>query len=142
MNEGFLIQVALTTITIIAIIVIASVRVGALWLRLALIDVLAAMLVRRVDTIGLFFGVDLITDLVSNLVVFLAILTVVFAFIAAWLRRSYLMRAERERQYDLQTRHNKTIDTLENMRAEDEKGCGYDWRHIPIVYQVGKHQAR
>lgn len=109
-------QEFLTLLTVIAIVVIASVKVGAPWLRLAFIDLLMAFVVKRIDTMGGLLGVDMVSDFVSDLVSFLAIAVIIFAFISAYQRRVYLKRAEAQRRIDLLNKHEKTIEYLESLR--------------------------
>jgi hypothetical protein len=136
MIDGLTIQYLLTAMTLATIGVVALHRVGALWLRLALIDLLAAFLVKRIDAIGAHLGIDLVSDNVSDLISFLAILAVLFAFWAANQRRVYLMQAERERQADLKNRHGATLEQLERLRVHDEIVHRQPWETIS-THHVG-----
>ncbi len=123
-------QYVLLAIVMITIGVIALVHVGALWLRLALIDILAVMVIKRIEAIGEYLGSPLVSDSVSNLATLLALGAILFAFGAAYARRPYLMRAERERQVDLKQRHGRTIRYLEVLREQDEQKHRQAWDTI------------
>lgn len=109
-------QLFLSLLAIIAIILIASVKVGVWWLRLALIDVLAVMLVKRLDNLGDLLGHDIVTSTMSDLATLLALFAIIFAFAAAYQRRVYLKRIEEQRRIDLLNKHQSTIEWLESMR--------------------------
>jgi hypothetical protein len=128
-------QIVLLSLTLILIVVIASVKVGAWWLRLAMIDLLATMLLRRIDAIGSFSGVELISDQTNGFITLLALWVMLVAFIAARQRHLYWMRAEEQRKLDeqqqqiaLQNKRRATIDDLERMREESEKRNGINWK--------------
>ena len=135
-------QELLTALTLIAIIVIASVKVGAFWIRLAFIDLLGLFFVKRLDVIGGLIGVNMVSDSISDLVSFLAIAVIIFAFMAAYFRRSYLFRAEQQRMSDLRQRHHATIQYLESIRNADQRLHRENWddvksmRPIEKAYQV------
>lgn len=123
------VQYSLTLITLLAVALIASLRVGAFWLRLAFIDLLAAFLVKRLDSIGGLLGINMVSDPVSDLVSFISIAVIIFAFAAARQRRIYLLRAEQQRQSDLRQKHDPVIAYLESIRAKSQQRNGgrEDW---------------
>jgi hypothetical protein len=120
-------QLILSLLIIVAIGLVTSVKVGAWWLRLALIDVLAVMLVKRLDNLGGLVGHDIITSAMSDLATLLALFAIIFAFVAAYQRRVYLAKAEAQRRLDLLSRHQGTIQRLEEMRATAERQSGTSW---------------
>ena len=109
-------QLFLSLLVIIAIILIASIKVGAWWLRLTLIDVLAVMLVKRLDNLGDLLGHDIVTSAMSDLATLLALFAIIFAFLSAYQRRVYLKKAEAQRRIDLLNKHQSTIEYLESIR--------------------------
>lgn len=123
-------QELLTAFTLIAIVVISVVRVGALWLRLAFIDLLLAILVKRLDAIGGLIGVNMVSDPISDLISFVAIGVIIFAFMAAYIRKPYLLRAEQQRQSDLRQKHDPTIAYLESIRHVDQELHRHNWDHL------------
>ena len=126
-------QLLLTLLTIAAIVVVTAIKVGAWWLRLALIDMLAVVLVKRVDVIGEMLGHDVINSAMSDLATLLALIAIVFAFVAAYQRRVYLTQAEAQRRADRWARHQGTIERLEQLRTESERGANWDLEHRLIV---------
>lgn len=132
------VQFVLIALGIVTMVIVARVQVGVWWLRLALIDLLATILIKRLDVLALYFGVDLISDVLSNLITLLAISTILFAFIAAYVRRPYLARAERERQIDLRRRQRMTVEQLEALRAADEKRHGQAWETITSLRIISR----
>jgi hypothetical protein len=116
--DGFFTHLFFSVIILALIIVIASVKVGAWWLRLALIDVLAVMLVRRVNALGVFLGGDLISGTLNDFLTAIALLAIMGAFIAAWLRRKELGRIEKMR-----------VNRLEQMRYSSEKASPWDYQN-------------
>lgn len=135
MIDGLTLQYLFLALIIATIVIIASVRVGAPWLRLALIDVLAAIAVFVIAAIDRISGVNRITDDIADFITLVSICVILFAFWSAWRRRSYLMRAERERQNDLRNRHGDTIAALEWLRVLDEHRYGHDWDTM-VTHQI------
>jgi len=123
-------QFVLIFLALVAMLIVAGVEVGAWWLRLALIDLLAVILIKRLDVLARYFGVDLISDAVSSFITLLAISTILFVFVAAYMRRPYLSRAERERTVDLRTQQRLTVERLEALRAQDEQKHRQAWETI------------
>ncbi len=87
MNSEIVTQIILSGLIVIAIIRIATTKIGARWLRLCFIIILTVMLTRRVDEIGIQIGIDLIPQWISNLAAALAMLAIIAAFETA--RRKY-----------------------------------------------------
>ncbi len=111
------IQILLFVLIVIGIIRISLIKVGALWLRLALIDLLAVLLVWCLSAIGDLLGYEIITRDMLDLAATLAVLTISFAFEAAHQRRRYLMRAEAQRRADLNRSAAQRIAELESIRG-------------------------
>jgi hypothetical protein len=130
MEPDLIFRTGLLGLNVILIIVVAVVKVGMWWLRLAFIDLLAVILLKQIDMIGNYVGVDVFNDLVSSFVTLLALVAILVAFVAAHQRKVYLERAERERKIDLQRKHAQTIRELEQLRAESERRSGsWDVQH-------------
>lgn len=121
------IQILFSVLIIISIAIIAAVRVGALWLRMALIALLVIMLSHRIDSIGSYFGLDIISPTATDLITLVTIAIILCTFIAARIRRPYLVRAEKERQADLHHKHGPTINELESLREKDELTHRQSW---------------
>lgn len=119
-------QILMTALIILAIGLVAGVKVGAWWLRLSLIDVLAVMLVKRLEYLGHLTGYDIITQTISDLATLLALFAIIFAFAAAYQRRVYLKRAEIQRRFDLLHKEQGKINELEQLRAKSENGFNWD----------------
>jgi hypothetical protein len=149
METDLVFRIGLFGLTLILIGVVTVVKVGMWWLRLALIDLLAVILLKQVEMIAQYVGVNLFDNLVSSFVTLLALLVILFAFIAAHQRKIDFERAERERYDALQQKNTQTLEQLEQMRSVAEKsGTGsWDWEIAypldsrPYVYEVrqGNH---
>jgi hypothetical protein len=144
METDLVFRIGLFGLTLILIGVVTVVKVGMWWLRLALIDLLAVILLKQVAMISNYVGVDLFDDLISSFVTLLALMVILFAFIAAHQRKKDLERSERERYDFLQQKNAQTLEELEQMRSAAEKrGTGsWDWQIAypldsrPYVYEV------
>lgn len=137
MIDGLTLQYLFLVLIIVAIVVIALTRVGALWLRLALIDLLAAIAVFVIAAIDRLSGVNRVTDSMADFITLISIGVILFAFWGAYRRRSYLMRAERERQNDLRHKHGDRIAELESLRERDEREHRQNWDHIdPSLFYI------
>lgn len=133
MIDGLTLQYLFLALILVAIVIIAVIRVGAPWLRLALIDLLAAIAVFVIASIDRISGVNRVTDGMADFITLISIGVILFAFWSAYRRRSYLMRAERERQNDLRHKHGDTIAELEWSRALDEHKYHHDWDTITTM---------
>lgn len=131
--NGLNTQYLFAVLIIALIVVIALTRVGALWLRLAWIDILAAMFVVRIDKIGVYLGIDTVSDSVADLITLLVLAVLLFSFLSAYRRRVYLMRAERQRQADLYLKNQQKINDLEILRKRSERGISWNqaYKRLP-----------
>jgi predicted membrane protein len=136
MINGLTLQYLFLIVILASTVVIASIRVGALWLRLALIDLLAAITVFIIAAIDRASGVMRVTDEMADLITLLSISVILFAFFAAYRRRAYLMRAEQERKNDLWVKHGDTIAGLESDRAMDEHKYNHNWNTM-VTHRIG-----
>ena len=134
MNYTIINEVTLLSLAIILIVVIALTRVGALWFRLFIIDIFAVTILHRLDAISMYFWhYDLINPGVTYVLNYLVLLSGLLAFGAAYQRRRYLMRMEKQRQLDTLRKAQPIIDQLERQRAKSENGMSWDLEHRLIT---------
>ncbi len=127
-------EVTLLLLAIILIVVIAVTRVGALWFRLFVIDIFATTILHRLDAISMYvWRVDLINPGVTYVLNYLVLGSGLLAFVAAYQRRRYLMRAERMRRLDTLRKSQPIIDQLERQRSKSENGIPWDLEHRLIT---------
>ncbi len=127
-------EVVLLALAIILIVVVSLTRVGALWFRLFVIDIFATTILHRLDAISIYvWHVDLINPGVTYVLNYLVLGAGLLAFVAAYQRRRYLMRAERMRRLDTLRKSQPIIDQLERQRSKSENGIPWDLEHRLIT---------
>jgi preprotein translocase subunit YajC len=91
-------------------------RTGALWVTLVLEDFIAIVLVRRIDEIGAFFGIDVISPEMNSILTWL-----VFVIVPSCFWRSAIQRQRVEQ--------DPRVLALEQMRTESETRTRSHWDH-------------
>jgi hypothetical protein len=120
--EGLLNHLVFSIVLLVAIVVIALVKVDPWWLRLSLIDLLAVMLARRVNALGVQVGGELMPSGLNDVLTVISVIAILGSFMAVWLRRKEFHQVERLRQ----TREK--IARLERLRASSEVYLPWDYQ--------------
>lgn len=132
MSVSVLLNLTAIGFSVVLLLVILAEKGYALWIRLSLIDILAIVIVKRLDALFEMGGHDLISDNVSTLITLLCVCVVLLAHVASLRRRSTLRSKERQ---------------LEALRARDGNHWGTIFNSVddPMYsprYQVALAESR
>ena len=115
----------MAAVVAVLMLVIFTLRrhLGARWIAWGFEALLLTVLLRRVDEIGLRFGVDLFDQTASMILSWFVVGVLSASFVHAWRRRQAIKRVEA----DLLAR----AEYLETMRRHAERGTNWDHqRHL------------
>jgi hypothetical protein len=85
---------AVVVLVLMLVIFVVRKRVGARWVYLGFEALLLTILLRRIDEIGVRFGLDVFNQTAGSILSWIVIGTLLVAFLNVWRRRAEIKRVE------------------------------------------------